>query len=107
MSKTLLYSTRDGEGNEIIKEVEIKQFKVYDCNFVCPICHKKHSQGCKIKDVVSGDFTDWQYVSDYVCQSCSELFSLYFYNYISGPDGIRLYNVRELRDFRTDASQTS
>ena len=98
MSKTPLYSTRDGEGNEIIKEVEIKQFKVYDCNFVCPICHKEHNQGCKIKDVVSGAFTDWQYVSDYVCQSCSELFSLYFYNYISGPDGIRLYNVRELRE---------
>lgn len=98
MNKTLPYSTRDGDGNEILKEVEIKQFKVYERDFVCPICHQEHHLGCKIKDVVSDAFTDWQYVSDYVCQNCSELFSLYFYNYIADPDGIRLYNVRELRD---------
>lgn len=37
-------------------------------------------------------------MGDYVCEQCADLFSLYFYNYIVDPDGIRLYNVRELRD---------
>lgn len=96
--KTIPYNTRDGKGNEVVKEVKIKQFNVYKTDFVCPICHKEQTEGCKIKEIVSSSFTDWQYVGDYVCRECADLFSLYFYNYISGTDGIRLYNVRELRE---------
>ena len=37
-------------------------------------------------------------MGEYVCPECADLFSLYFYSYIVDPDGIRLLNVRELRD---------
>lgn len=94
----LTYNTRDEKGNEILKEVEIKQFKKYDINFVCPICHKEYAEGCKTKEIVSANFTDWSYVGEYVCQNCADLFSLYFYNYVVDLNGIHLYNVRELRE---------
>ena len=59
---------------------------------------KQITTGYKIKDIVSANYTDWEYVGDYVCGDCADLFSLYFYSYIVDPDGIRLLNVRELRD---------
>ncbi len=96
--KTIPYRTRDGYGNDIVKNVKIKTFKPDCVDFVCPICKKVRQSRVKVKDIVSGNFTDWALVGDYVCQECSELFSLYFYNYIVDPDGIRLLNVRELRD---------
>ena len=96
--KVIRYLTRDGKGNDFIKEVKIKQFQTYDIDFDCPICHKHTLKGCRIKDIVSSNFTDWVYVGNYVCPDCADLFSLYFYNYVIDPDGIHLYNVRELRD---------
>lgn len=92
------YYTRDGKGNDIIKDVKIKKFKLMDVEFDCPICKKHVSQGIKTKDIVSSNFTDWAYVGEYVCQECADLFSLYFYNYIVDPEGIHLLNVRQLRD---------
>lgn len=97
-SKIIQYRTRDGNGNDIIKDVKIKQFDVHEHEFICPICKRYSTAGVKTKDIVSSNFTDWAYVGDYVCSDCSELFSLYFYNYISDPNGIRLLNVRELRE---------
>ncbi len=94
----LEYSTRDGHGNDIIKQVRIKEFKEFKIEFTCPICNKDVKCGNRIKDIVSANFTDWAYVGDYVCKDCARLFSLYFYNYIVNPDGIRLVNIRELRD---------
>ena len=96
--KTVPYNTRDGSGNDIVREIEIKQYPRIDADFACPICGRQSSSGCRIKDIVSSNFTDWQYVGDYVCPDCADLFSLYFYNYIVDPDGIHLYNVREIRD---------
>lgn len=96
--KTIQYNTRDGKGNDIIKDVKIKQFTQHEHEFVCPVCKRYSTVGVKTKDIVSSNFTDWAYVGDYVCPSCSELFSLYFYNYIVDSDGIRLLNVRELRE---------
>lgn len=96
--KIIPYLTRDGKGNDILKEVKIKQFPVREVEFDCPICNTHAQKGVRIKDIVSANFTDWAYVGDYVCQRCADLFSLYFYNYIVNPDGIRLINVRELRD---------
>lgn len=96
--KNIPYRTRDGKGNEILKEVKIKQFQEHDIEFDCPICNVHTDKGIQTKDIVSSNFTDWAYVGDHVCRRCADLFSLYFYNYIVDPDGIRLINIRELRD---------
>nr|DAF74050.1 MAG TPA: hypothetical protein [Caudoviricetes sp.] len=97
-NKTIKYNTRDGKGNDIVKNVVIKQHQICEVNFVCPICNKEKNKGCKIKDIVSDKFTDWAYVGPYICESCTDLFSLYFYNYVVDPEGIHLYNVRELSE---------
>lgn len=98
MGKTIPYRTRDSKGNDIVKDVKIKQFQRHELEIDCPICKRHVTQGASTKDIVSGNFTDWAYVGEYVCPDCADLFSLYFYNYIVDPDGIRLLNVRELRD---------
>lgn len=92
------YKTRNAGGNDIVKEVIIKKYPVREASFVCPCCHKTSSAGVKVKDIVSANFTDWAFLGELVCERCAGLFSVYFYNYIIDPDGIRLYNVRELRD---------
>ena len=96
--KIIPYSTRDGKGNDFVKEVKIKQFPAHEVEFDCPICKCHTAAGVRTKDIVSSNFTDWAYVGEYVCPNCADLFSLYFYNYVVDPDGIHLYNVRELRD---------
>lgn len=96
--KIIKYRTRDGKGKDIIKDVKIKAFKQTAMDFVCPICKMEAHNAVKVKDIVSSNFTDWALVGEYVCPACSELFSLYFYNYIVDTKGIRLLNVRELRD---------
>lgn len=96
--KTIPYFTRDGKGNDFVKEVKIKQFPTHDVEFDCPICKRYTATGVRTKDIVSSNFTDWAYVGEYVCPDCADLFSLYFYSYIVDTDGIHLYNVRELRD---------
>lgn len=97
----LQYNTRDAGGNDIVKEVEVKQFKPHTVEFQCPICGEVSSTGYKIKDIVSASFTDWAYVGEYVCKRCADLFSLYFYCYLVDPDGIHLLNVREIKDVLT------
>ena len=96
--KSIPYFTRDGNGNNFVKEVKIKQFQERDVEFDCPICKRHTATGVRTKDIVSSNFTDWAYVGEYVCPGCADLFSLYFYSYVVDPDGIHLYNVRELRD---------
>lgn len=98
MDKIIQYRTRDGSGNNIIKDVKIKQFPYVEVEFDCPICKKHVFCGIRTKDIVSSNFTDWAYVGEYVCPNCADLFSLYFYSYVVDQDGIHLYNVRELRD---------
>lgn len=98
LEKTIPYFTRDGKGSDFVKEVKIKQFPAADVEFDCPICKRNVTHGIRTKDIVSSNFTDWAYVGEYVCPECADLFSLYFYSYIVDPDGIRLLNVRELRD---------
>lgn len=94
--KTLTYKTRDESGNDIIKEIALKDFKVREVNCKCSICHSPLQSGIRVKDIVSADFTDWAYVGEYVCEKCADLFNLHFYNYIVDPDGIHLYNIREI-----------
>ncbi len=94
----LLYQTRDGKGNDFTKEVEIKEFPTENIEFDCKICKKHFTKGIKTKKAVSGNFTDFAFVGEYICEDCSKLLSLYFYNYIIDPDGIRLLNVRQLKD---------
>lgn len=96
--KVIPYFTRDAKGNEFLKQVKIKQFPRTEMEFDCPVCKKHAYCGIRTKDIVSSNFTDWAYVGEYVCQNCADLFSLYFYSYVVDPDGIHLYNVRELRD---------
>lgn len=96
--KSVKYFTRDEKGNDIVKDVIIKQFTPHDIEFDCPICGIHSHIGIIAKDIVSGNFTDWTHIGEYVCQSCADLFSLYFYNYIVNADGIRLFNVRELKN---------
>lgn len=92
------YHTRDGDGNDIVKEVVIKQFPQREMDFDCPICKRRAAAAVRTKDIVSGNFTDWAYVGEYVCPSCANLFSLYFYSYVVDPSGIYLYNIRQLRE---------
>lgn len=94
----LRYETRDGKGKDFVKMVKIKEYPIVNAEFDCPVCHKRFSIGSPIKKIVSSNFTDWAYVGDYICEDCSKLFSLYFYNYIVTPSGIKLINVRQLRD---------
>ena len=95
----LLYQTRDGKGNDITKEVTIKAFPARDVEYTCPICNTGQTQGIPLKKIISSSFTDYAFIGgDYICEECSKLFSLYFYSYIVSPDGIRLLNVRQLRD---------
>lgn len=98
MQDKLIYQTRDGTGNDIEKEVEIKQFKTVLTDAICPICKRPCGSGVKVTDIVSGNFTDWAYMGDYICEECSQYFSLYKYSYVIDPDGIRLMNVRQIRD---------
>lgn len=94
------YRTRDASGNDIVKEVKIKKYPIirHEADFVCPCCHKPNNAGVKVKDIVSANFTDWAFLGELVCERCAGLFSLYFYNYIADDYGMRMYNVRELRD---------
>ena len=92
------YKTRDGDGNDIVKEVKIKKFEEEPAEILCPICHEKSDFRVLVKKVVSSDFTDWQYVGEHICPSCADLFSLHFYSYIVDANGIRLLNVRRIRD---------
>ncbi len=94
----LRYETRDGKGNDFVKMVKIKEYPTENVEFDCPICKKSNSQGVKAKKIISSNFTDYAYIGDYICPECTKLFSLYFYNYIVDPDGIRLINVRQLKD---------
>lgn len=89
------YNTRDGKGNDIVKDVQIKEFPVVDAHFVCKVCNMECTSGVATKQIVSSNFTDWQYIGDHVCEDCAKLFSLYFYSYEVGPDGIELFNARE------------
>lgn len=98
---TIDYFTRDGQGNDYIKKVQIKEYKTHEAdNYICPICHRIKDKGIDIKDIVSGSFTDWAFLGDskFICPECSRYFSLNFYNYVINPDGIHIYNVRKLKD---------
>lgn len=94
----LEYKTRDAKGNDFVKTVDIKEYPIVENEYICPICKKEQNKGCKLKDIVSSNFTDFAFVGDYICPRCTRLFSLYFYSYIEDDDGIRLLNVRQLRE---------
>lgn len=96
--KTLLYNTRDAKGSDFTKEVKIKEYSIEKISFRCEICGKQQETGIPIKKIVSTNFTDWQYVGDYVCEECAGMFSLYPYSHIVDPDGIRLLNIREMAE---------
>lgn len=91
----IAYNTRDGKGNDIVKEVQIKEYPAENVHFICKICGREADHGIPVKKIVSSDFTDWAYVGEHVCEECSRLFSLYFYSYEVSPDGIELFNARE------------
>lgn len=96
--KTLKYKTRDGKGNEIEKDIKIKEFEEVPKEFICPICNKKYLSGIPIKKIISSKFTDYQYIDDYVCNECSWLFSVYPYSYVVSNENIKLLNIRQIRD---------
>lgn len=98
MSETLKYETRDGKGNDIVKDVEIKRFESVPGDYECSVCGKQCGAAIPLKNIASGHFTDWSLIGEYVCEDCSRLFSLYKYSYIIDPDGIRLLNVRQVRN---------
>jgi len=98
MSKTLLYETRDANGQDIIKEVLLKELPIRSCPIVCPVCHESHQRGVEVKKAVSSNFTDWALVGEMVCERCAKLFNLYPYSYVVSGDDIKLLNVRQIRD---------
>lgn len=89
------YNTRDGNGVDIVKDVEIKEFPAVQGTFTCRICGRSAESGVPTRKIVSANFTDWAYVGDKVCEDCARLFSLYFYSYEVSPAGIELFNARE------------
>lgn len=91
----ILYNTRDGKGNDFVKEVEIKAFPLSAASFRCPVCGGTFEEGVRVKDAVSANFTDWAYLGEYICRECSRMLSLYFYSYEVSPKGIELFNARE------------
>ena len=93
---TIAYKTRDGSGNDITKDVEIKEFPRIAANFTCPTCGHESRWGIDVKKAVSGNFTDWAFVGKYICPDCAKLLSLYFYNYTMEDSEIHLFNVREI-----------
>lgn len=97
-NKSLIYNTRDAKGKDIVKTVDLKAYQTAPMDFICPLCDKSCNGGVEIKKIVSSNFTDWQYLDDYVCQDCADLFSLYFYSYIINNGKIRLLNVREMAE---------
>lgn len=104
---SLLYRTRDGNGNDIVKEIKIKEFPIIKKEFKCPICHKDHIQGNEMKKIVSSNFTDWGYIDgDMICTECSRLFSLYFYSYSVENGEIHIFNVREIKENLLRAHKT-
>lgn len=92
------YLTRDGNGNDIIKNVKIKEFPVVEREFTCKICGKQCTSGIDSKKITSSKFTDWVYIGDYICTECSKLFSLYFYSYSVENGEIKIFNVREIKE---------
>lgn len=94
----LRYETRDGKGNDIVKDIETKEIPPEPAHFVCPGCGQIQTEGVRVKKLVSSNFTDWSLVGEYVCPDCAPLFSLYFYSYVKSADGIQLLNVRQIRD---------
>lgn len=103
---TIEYNTKDSKGHDIVKHIKIKKYDIYKQNFCCPICNKNFEEGVRAKDIVSSKFTDWQYIGNYICENCADLFSLYFYNYIVNDEGIHLYNIRELENELTKKQKT-
>lgn len=98
ISEILKYETRDGKGNDIVKDVEIKEFPTRQGEFECSVCGKQCNVAVPVAGAVSGNFTDWTSIGEYVCRDCSKLFSLYKYSYIIDPNGMRLLNVRQVRE---------
>lgn len=93
----LKYNTRGADGNDITKEIAIKKYPSISVRFIC-MCGKECTEGIPVKKIVSSNFTEWGLVSEYVCEHCADLFSLYFNSYILNSDGIRLLNVREMAE---------
>lgn len=99
------YNTRDGNGADIVKDVEIKEFPPETASFACPVCGKVCSSGIRVKKIVSANFTDWNYLGEYICEDCAKLFSLYFYSYEVSPRGIELFNAREAPGRRSSSGR--
>lgn len=64
----LRYETRDGEGNDIVKMVQIKEYEAKDTEFDCPICKGHFEKGIPAKKIVSASFVDWA-----VCKGLEDL----------------------------------
>jgi CRISPR type IV-associated protein Csf1 len=94
----LNYFTRDAKGNDFTKIVEIKEFPIEAVETECSICHKKVEQAIMTKKAVSANFTDWNYVGDYICPKCARLLSLFKYSYIVEGEDIQLLNVRQIKE---------
>ncbi|MBQ3551655.1 MAG: hypothetical protein IJA35_00635 [Clostridia bacterium] len=106
MTNSIAYQTRDANGNDIAKMVEIKKHpSILVDEQTCPTCGQPMTKGIPTKKIVSANFTDWAYVGEYVCERCADLFSLYFYNYIVDPSGIRLLNVLLRRKYEVNSKR--
>ena len=45
--KTLRYETRDANGNDIVKDVVVKEFASVAAEFKCPVCGKDCHEGVR------------------------------------------------------------
>jgi|GEM_PF-3100333 len=95
---TLYYNTRDANGNDITKEVQISEPETMALDEQqCCFCGLPITQGVDIKKLVSGSFTDWRDLySGYSCRFCAVQTKLFKYSFIINGEKIRLFNIREM-----------
>jgi len=91
------YNTRDKDGKDITQTIEVKTYPTVPLDIVCPLCGVTAQTAVDIKDIVSDNFTDWQFIGGrHVCAECAKMFTFYRYSYIVNDGRIRLLNIREM-----------
>lgn len=85
-------------GEAIVTYVEPKKYICSSCETICAFCGKDIVKGVPLKNVVSGNFTDYQALkpSEFSCYDCAQACSFFHYSYIADQNGLRLLNNREM-----------
>lgn len=85
-------------GEDVVVYVEPKKYASAPCDAVCAFCGRDITEGIPLKNVISGNFTDFQALktSDFTCPECAQACSFFNYNFIADRNGLRLLNNQDL-----------